>query len=448
MANCTICNKHFFCKKKLHDGLCFKCLAKHAKETTAQLKKTKENLEETKKQLCELQKSIPSDAKAYEELKIRNSEISLKNTEMTYQINALSQKLKALQKKIIVAEETIELEEFSLYSPKFDFCNSDLYREKLDEVRENEKYMIKAKTAWVCGKKWAVSGDEKKGQKMVEGQAKVALRAFNIECDAAVAAVKFNTFDRCVERIKKSYETINKSNESIELTISSDYALLKIEELRIALEYQKKKQEEKEAAKELRAQLREEARLAKEIEEARKETEKEKEHYLNALSKIKSQISTCTDETEREALAAREKELHEGLASVELKLADIDYRQENQKAGYVYVISNIGSFGEGVYKIGMTRRLDPMERIDELGDASVPFKFDIHAMIFSSDAPKLETALHHAFESKRVNKVNNRREYFRVGLDEIKEVIKNNHDKTVEFIDVPEAIQYRESLMM
>lgn len=434
MANCTICKKHFFGSGKLYDGMCLDCFVKNARETKEQLHDA----------LCK----IPSDANAFEDLKRRNEELTQKNNEILSQIDSLSQKLRELQNRIIVAEETIELEEFSLYSPKFDFCNSDLYREKLDEVRENEKYMIKAKTAWICDKKWAVSGDEKKGQKMVEGQAKVALRAFNIECDAAVAAVKFNTFDRCVERIKKSYETINKSNESMELTISSDYALLKIEELRIALEYQMKKQEEKEAAKELRAQQREEARLAKEIEEARKETEKEKKHYLNALSKIENQISACTDETEREALIAREKELHDGLASVDQKLADIDYRQENQKAGYVYVISNIGSFGEGVYKIGMTRRLDPMERIDELGDASVPFNFDIHAMIFSSDAPKLETALHHAFESRRINKVNNRREYFRVGLDEIKEVIKNNHDKTVEFIDVPEALQYRESLMM
>ena len=131
-----------------------------------------------------------------------------------------------------------------------------------------------------------------------------------------------------------------------------------------------------------------------------------------------------------------------------MALTDIDYRQANMRAGYVYIVSNIGSFGENVYKIGMTRRLDPQERIDELGGASVPFKFDVHAMIFSDDAPALEAALHRAFEDKKVNIVNQRREFFNVTLDEIKDVVKKNFDKTVEFIDIPDAEQYRVSIKM
>ena len=126
-------------------------------------------------------------------------------------------------------------------------------------------------------------------------------------------------------------------------------------------------------------------------------------------------------------------------------MKDIDYREANKKAGYVYIISNIGSFGENVYKIGMTRRLNPMDRVDELGDASVPFKFDVHALIFSDDAPKLESALHHAFESKKVNMINGRREFFRVTLDETKNVVNENYDKTVDFIMIPKAEQYRET---
>ena len=137
--------------------------------------------------------------------------------------------------------------------------------------------------------------------------------------------------------------------------------------------------------------------------------------------------------------------------SVELFCAyikDIDYREANQRAGYVYIISNIGAFGENVYKIGMTRRLDPQDRVDELGDASVPFNFDVHAMIFSDDAPALETALHKAFEDRKLNMVNTRREFFNVTLDEIKEVVKENFDKTVEFVDVPDAEQFRVSQKM
>ena len=118
------------------------------------------------------------------------------------------------------------------------------------------------------------------------------------------------------------------------------------------------------------------------------------------------------------------------------------------KSGHVYVISNIGSFGEDVYKIGMTRRLDPEERIDELGDASVPFDFDIHAMIFSDDAPGLENALHKAFENKKLNMVNLRREFFNVTLEEVKAVVKKNYDKTTEFIEFPNAEQFRVSKEM
>ena len=131
------------------------------------------------------------------------------------------------------------------------------------------------------------------------------------------------------------------------------------------------------------------------------------------------------------------------LGKIDKAMKDLDYREANQRAGYVYVISNIGAFGEDVYKIGMTRRLNPQERVDELGDASVPFNFDVHAMIFSDDAPALENALHKAFENKKVNMVNQRREFFHVTLDEIKKVINDNFDKTVEFKDVPDAEQYR-----
>ena len=136
------------------------------------------------------------------------------------------------------------------------------------------------------------------------------------------------------------------------------------------------------------------------------------------------------------------------LEKLDISLKDIDYREANKKAGYVYIISNIGSFGENIYKIGMTRRLDPFDRVDELGDASVPFKFDVHAMIFSDDAPKLEAALHRAFEHKKLNMVNQKREFFAVTLEEIEEVVKANYDKTVEFVKVAEAGQYRESIKM
>ena len=144
----------------------------------------------------------------------------------------------------------------------------------------------------------------------------------------------------------------------------------------------------------------------------------------------------------------KKSEIEKQLVEIDKSMQEIDYREANQRAGYVYVISNIGSFGENVYKIGMTRRLDPTERVDELGDASVPFNFDIHAMIFSDDAPALEAALHRAFDSRKVNMVNRRREFFNVTLDEIKAVVRQNFDQTAEFIDVADAEQFRISQKM
>lgn len=229
------------------------------------------------------------------------------------------------------------------------------------------------------------------------------------------------------------------------ICVNDAYIESKIDELHLALEYQIKKKEEKELQRELRAQQREAARLKKEIEEERKKINKEKKHYEQALKNLLEQIK---EHGENEELLAKKHELENTLSDIDKSIQDIDYREANQRAGYVYVISNIGSFGENIYKIGMTRRLNPQDRVDELGDASVPFNFDVHAMIFSEDAPSLEAALHRAFEDRKLNMVNTRREFFNVTLDEIKEVVKNNFDKTVEFIEFPDADQYRTSLKM
>lgn len=199
--------------------------------------------------------------------------------------------------------------------------------------------------------------------------------------------------------------------------------------------------------RELREQEREEKKLQKEIAEQRKKLEKERKQYQKELDSVIEQIKNAEGET-LSALEAKKAELENELGEISKAKQDVDYREANQRAGYVYVISNVGSFGENVFKIGMTRRLDPTERIRELGDASVPFNFDVHAMIFSDDAPALESALHHEFESRKLNLVNQRREFFKCSLEEIKEAILKNYDKTVEFTDFPDAEQYRVSEKM
>lgn len=360
----------------------------------------------------------------------------------------LISEIKSARLNLIETNESVLMQEFGLYTPNFDFAKSDQYKTRLLEIRAEQKDMIKNKTAATGFTNWTVNNSAAKGRKMVADMQKLLIRAFNSECDDVIGKIKFNNIESGIKRITASRDAISKLGDIMGVSITPKYYKLKIDELHLAYEYQVKKQEEKEEQRKIREELREQAKLQKEIEEARKKIEKDKHHYENALEQAKERLDAETDEGKRANLIEKMRVFEEQLQKLEGELKEVDYREANQKAGYVYVISNIGSFGEGVYKIGMTRRLNPMERVDELGDASVPFKFDVHAMIFSDDAPKLETALHHAFEGKKVNMVNNRREFFRVSLDEIKEVVKKNFDKTVEFVDIPDAEQYRQSVLI
>lgn len=371
----------------------------------------------------------------------KNQDISNLNN----QIIGLNNSIKNKQSEIVVLDEEIELQSFGLYQPKYDFASSDIYKEKLTNIRNQQKEMIKNGKAVTGNMNWTVNGNSSQGKKMVKDMQKLLLRAFNSECDEVIDKVKYNTFESAYKRMEKSYEAISKLGYIMSVAITNQYFNLKYNELCLALEYRKKKQDEKEEQKEIRARMREEAKLQKEIEEARKKIYKEQNHYQNALRRLDEQIKLASDD-EKEILLAKRLEIQNELLEIDKSIKDIDYREANARAGYVYVISNIGSFGENIYKIGMTRRLEPMERVDELGDASVPFNFDVHAMIFSDNAPALEAALHKAFENRKVNMVNSRREFFNVTLDEIESEVKKNYDKTVEFTRFAQAEQYRESL--
>ena len=342
-------------------------------------------------------------------------------------------------------DDEIIVQEFGLYQPHYDFASALDYKEELAKIRAKQKELIKNKNAVSGSTEWTVNGSVSKGKKMVSDTQKLLMRAFNSECDDLISRVKYTNFDATLDRIYKSAEAISKLGTIMSISITQPYLDAKVKELRLAFEYQQKKQQEKEELKAARAEQREQARIQKEIEEQRKRIEKEQTHYQTAYEHLQLQLQQKPDDTD---LLEKKAQLESHIKDIEKAIADIDYRQANMKAGYVYVISNIGSFGPNVYKIGMTRRLDPQDRVDELGDASVPFNFDVHAMIFSDDAPALEAALHRAFEDRKVNMVNTRREFFNVTLDEIKEVVKKSFDKTVEFIDVPDAEQFRISQRM
>lgn len=363
------------------------------------------------------------------------------------ELSSIKDQIKQARSELVETDDKVLLQSFGLYSPRYSFSNATGYKDALEKIRAKQKDSVKNGTAATGNRDWTVNGDQRKGAKMISDMQKLLIRAFNTECDDVIDHVKFNNVEAAEKRIQTSFSTISKLGSVCGVAITGSYRNLKLDELHLAYEYQMEKQKEKERLKELRAEERERAKLEKEIEAERKKLEKEQKHYANALQQIIQQI-TSADPADLPALEEKKAELEAKSNDVNTAIAQVDYRAANQKAGYVYIISNIGAFGEGIYKIGMTRRLEPMDRIDELGDASVPFDFDVHALIFSEDAPALEASLHRAFEDRKLNMVNTRREFFRVSLDEIKDVVKKNFDKTVEFIDIPPAEQFRESELM
>jgi hypothetical protein len=353
---------------------------------------------------------------------------------------------KKLRKEVSIYESKLDLIEFGVYEPIYDFEKSEDYRTEQKKVIGLQKEMITYETAATCSTNWTVDGSEAKGKASTKRNIKLVLRAFNGECNSLIAKVKWNNVNQMKERIKKSFEAINKLGKSSTISISNDYLKLKVKELILEHEFQLKKQNEREELRAIKEEIREEERAKREFEKAQRDAEKEEKNYQTALEKARKEIEELTGE--------KQGKLQEKIEKLELELKEAQERKERAismaqqtKRGHVYIISNIGSFGENIYKIGMTRRLEPTDRVKELGDASVPFKFDIHAMIYSEEAPILEKELHRKFEEKKVNMLNYRKEFFNVTLDEIEEKITEIGIEA-EFRKFPEAIEYRETLAL
>lgn len=344
-----------------------------------------------------------------------------------------------LVEEAAIYDEEIELAELGFYKPHYDFDTSEKYKEEIALVKSKQKEMISSKTAIFCNTEWAVEGSKAKGRTMINRGIRLTARAFNNECDSAISNVHWNNAAIMEQRVEKAFDSINKLNESKAIKISPEYLQLKIEELRLAQEYKEKKQQEKEEQAEIRRQMREETKLEQEMEQALKEEEK----YQKLLDKAKVEAEKATG-AKLEKLQEKITTLGEELEEAHTKSERAKSMAQQTKAGHIYVISNIGSFGENVYKIGVTRRLEPLDRVKELGDASVPFIFDVHAMIYSDDAPSVEKFIHKTFDTKRINLVNNRKEFFNVSLDDIEKEVKTISSEA-EFILTAEAREYRQS---
>lgn len=349
-----------------------------------------------------------------------------------------------LRKDVSLFENKFDLLEYGIYEPIYDFERSDDYRTEQSKIIEKQKDMISADRAATCNTSWTINGSEAKGRTSTKRYIKLALRAFNGESNSLIAKVSWNNVSQFKERIIKSCEVINKLSESQDVVIQREYLNLKIDELLLEYEFKLKRQEEKEETRRIQEELREEEKAKREIEIAQREAEKEEANSLKSLEKAKKEFEQSSGD-QHQKLLEKIQQLELDLKAAQEKKERALSMAQQTKRGHVYVISNIGSFGEDVYKIGMTRRLEPLDRIRELGDASVPFKFDVHAMIYSEDAPTLENELHKAFEKKSVNLINFRKEFFRVTLDEIEDVI-NKSGLEASLIRMPEAMEYRESI--
>lgn len=410
---------------------------KQYKKELEELKKSKMSIEQM--DAFELQQSIIDKKKELDEL---NSNVEKLSTEK----KTLADKLNELSQKIDNANSTIEMQEYGLYEPKYDFATSLGYKEKLTEIRKNQKEMIRKKVAVDYREDWTVDGSKAKGTKMTNDSIKLVLRAFNNECEAAVNKVKYSNYDSIQKRIERSYEQINKLTSVTQVSISYYYLNSKLEELTLAYEYARKKEQEKEELREQRQREREEKALQKEVAQKKKVIDKDITHYENVITELQEKLKNLTNDAEVKDINDQVAELKKKMDDREKEKEELDYRTANASAGYVYVISNIGSFGKDIFKIGVTRRLDPLERISELSSASVPFKFDVHALIFSYDAYKLENELHSYFDKYKLNKVNNHKEFYKIPIEKIKEKLAEYKELTIDFEEMADAEEYRQTL--
>lgn len=387
----------------------------------------------------EIEKAKLNDLKR--QLKIGDELVTIET-----QISKKKIELEDIKKDIAVSNDVLELQEFGFFERKYNFTDSTQYKNKLDSLRTQQKQLIKDGEAALIIIPMTLDGSQAKGKTMQKQLIKAMIRGFNGEVDGHLVKVSASNLEKKIASVKKSFEQLNKMYERNQIRLANNYLALKIDELRLAAEYELKKQEEKEILREQRAKEREDKKLQAEIAAKRKQVEKDRKHFSQMVNNVEKLLLTATDE-EKIKLDAQLKEYQEKLAEIEEMEEDIDYREGHATAGYVYVISNLGAFGEDVYKIGVTRRLEPLDRIRELGSASVPFQFDVHALIFSENAFALEKELHDKFDKYKINKINSRKEYFKVPFSEIKSTLENHKELTIELAEEAEAFEYRQGLL-
>ena len=353
--------------------------------------------------------------------------------------------LQNLQNDISIYSPTLDLINVGYFEePDYLYETSDRFKEEIKIIREKQKILIKENQAILIPDTIALTSNSTYTKKILRGQANLMLKAFNVECDNLMMLVRPSNFSNILERIDKIATDIEKSSISLKCGFNKKYIELKFKECELQYQYKLKESREKEEQKIIQEQIREEQKAIREFERAIAKAQKEESMYKEALEEAQKQLSIAS-EKEKEKLLEKVNFLQRQLQEAMQNEQRAKSMAEQTKRGHVYIISNVGSFGENVFKIGLTRRLDPFDRVKELGDASVPFLFDVHAMIYSEDAPNLERLLHEEFRYKRVNVVNHRKEFFKVSLKDIQKKVNEITGGEAEFKMTALAEEYYES---
>jgi hypothetical protein len=353
----------------------------------------------------------------------------------TRTLASVGQQIEAVRGQLVRTEELALLQEAGFYQYLHPLEDAVAYKGRLVQLQDAVKSMVRGEKAVLATTDWTVNGSARDGKTMVRDFSKLMLRAYNAEADNCVRNVKPHRVYAMIDRLTKVRDTIARLGRTMKIRISEPYHDARVLEIRLTADYLGRVEEEKERVRAERERQREEERARRDFEREKARLAKEQAHYLAALAKLQASGAT-----------AGMAELQGKLGEIDAAIAGVEAREANIRAGYVYVISNLGAFGPDMIKIGMTRRLEPQDRIRELGDASVPFRFDTHALIFSEDAVGLEARLHAELADRKVNQVNTQREFFYAAPAEVRRLVERIAGQhLLEYHEIPEAIEWRAS---
>ena len=363
------------------------------------------------------------------------AQIQAELAQLRAELAATRSELFGARQELVVVRDEQMLQEVGIYEYQHPLDSSIDYKAALERIKDAYKGFTRNDQAVTAITNWEVNGSAAEGKKMVKETSKLLLRAYNNEVDHLVRTMKPYKLPAAIDRLNKARATISKLGRTMSIEITDHYHRVRIDELKTTADYLAKVAQEKEAEREERERLREEAKAKREFEAETARLQKEAAHYRAALEAL----AAGEDEAARADAQAK-------LAEIEQAIAGVAERAANIRTGYVYVISNIGAFGERMVKIGMTRRLEPLDRVRELGDASVPFRYDVHALVFSHDAVGLENQLHRIFADRRVNLVNERREFFYITPTEVRDALAAiDGNALLTYEETPEAVEWRQS---